>query len=159
MKRRIPQNKHQMKGNCDFIKIYHQNIRNLRNKTQELLSPLHPYLPHVISLTEHHRYTQEVGYVNMENYTIGAQFCRSDYQRGGVIIYVHSGLNFANIDLSAYCKEKIIEVCAVKVKTTSQSLCIITVYRPPTGITTTFYNIRQCTKNFMFSYHLSHYLW
>ena len=69
----------------------------------------------------------------MENYTIGAQFCRSDYQRGGVIIYVHSCLNFANIDLSAYCKEKIIEVCVVKVKTKSQSLCIITIYRPLTG--------------------------
>jgi hypothetical protein len=133
MKHRNSQNKHQTKVNCDFINIYHQNIRNLRNKTQELLAHLHPNLPHVICLTEHHLHTQEVGCVNMENYTIGAQFCRSEYQSGGVIIYVHSCLNFTNIDLSAYCKEKIIEVCAVKVKANSQNMCIITIYRPPTG--------------------------
>ena len=48
-------------------------------------------------------------------------------------MYVHSCLNFTNIDLSAYCKEKIIEVCEVKIKTNSQFMCIIAVYIPPTG--------------------------
>ena len=45
----------------------------------------------------------EKSHVNIESYTIGAQFCRALYERG-VIIYVHNSLKFTNIDLSEYCK-------------------------------------------------------
>jgi len=113
--------------------LYHQNVRSLRNKTQKLLSHLHPDLPHVTCLSEHHLIIQEICYVNLECYTIGTQFCRSIYQRSGVIIYVHNSLQFTNIDLSDYCIEKIIEICAVKINMNSLTMCIITLYRAPSG--------------------------
>jgi hypothetical protein len=60
----------------------------------------------------------ELSHVNLENYIIAAQFCRSHYEKGGVITYIHNSLNSTNIDLSKYCKEKDIEICAVKLNLT-----------------------------------------
>ena len=37
-----------------ILKFVHQNIRGLRKKMGELLSHLHPDLPHVLCLTVHH---------------------------------------------------------------------------------------------------------
>lgn len=36
------------------LKVYHQNIRGLQNKTNELISLLSPDFSHIIYLTEHH---------------------------------------------------------------------------------------------------------
>ena len=132
MNDRSPQNINQIKVNSDFFKIYHQNVRSLRRKTHELLNHVYPDLPHVICLMEHHLNILEKSHVNIESYTIGAQFCRALYERG-VIIYVHSSLKFTNIDLSEYCKEKDIEICAVKLNINSLTVCIIAIYRAPSG--------------------------
>jgi exonuclease III len=131
-------NLNQSKVNGDSLQIYHQNIRSLRTKTYELLSHLYPELPHVICLTEHHLNIVEKNYVNLEGYTIGAQFCRSLFERGGAITCVHNSLKFTNVDLSEYCKEKDIEICAVKLKTNTLTMYIITIYRAPSGNFTYF---------------------
>jgi len=127
------QNISQIKVNSDYIRIYHQNVRGLRNKTQELLCHLYPEFPHVICLTEHHLNIQEKSYVNLESYTIGAQFCRTTCVREGVIIYVHDTLKFANIDLTEYCMEKDIEISAARLNINPLTLCILTIYRAPSG--------------------------
>jgi hypothetical protein len=113
--------------------IYHQNIRSLRKKLHELIGHLHPILPHVICLTEHHLNILVKTFVNIEGYTIGAQFCRVSYEKGGVIIYVHNSLQYTNIDLSKYCKEKNIEICSLKLIINSLNIFIITIYRAPSG--------------------------
>jgi hypothetical protein len=77
--------------------------------------------------------TLEFPYINAEGYTIGAQFCRTLYKKGGVIIYIRNHLKFTNIDLSEYCKEKDFEVCALKLDIQSLNICIITIYRSPSG--------------------------
>ena len=140
---RVPLNINQDKANrktlnSKFIKIFHQNIRSIRNKTHELISHVYPDLPHVICLTEHHLNAREVGYVVIENYTIGAHYCRSNYQGGGAIIYVHNSLKFTNIDLSDYCNEKDIEICAIKISTNLQKICITAIYTAPSGNFTYF---------------------
>ena len=113
--------------------IYHQNIRSLRDKHQEVLSHLFPNLPQVICFTEHHLKAHELQNIHMEQYTLGAQFCRTNHAQGGVVIYTRNSLNAAPIDLSKYCKEKDIEICAVKTKIQSSVLYIIAVYRSPSG--------------------------
>jgi len=138
MKDSSPQNINQIKINSDFFKIYHQNTRSLIRKTQELLSHVYPDLPCVICLTEHHLIILEKNYVNIESCTIGAQFYRVYYERGGVIIYIHNSLKFTNIDLSEYCKEKYIEISAVKLNINNLTMCIITIYRAPSGNFTYF---------------------
>ena len=127
------QTSNQLTLNNNVFKIYHQNIRILRNKLHELIGHLHPVLPHVICLTEHHLNMLEKTYVNIEGYTIGAQFCRVSYAKGGAIIYVHNSLQYINNDLSKYAKEKDTEICAVKTSINSLNILIITIYRAPSG--------------------------
>jgi hypothetical protein len=109
----------QRKVNEAPLKVYHQNIRSLRKKFQELTCCVYPDLPHIICLTEYHMNILEFSYINAEGYTVGAQFCRTFQEKGGVIIYVHNNLKFINIDLSEYCKEKDFEVCAIKLNINS----------------------------------------
>ena len=67
-------------------------------------------------------------------------YCRQIVKRGGVCIFVRNNLNYTNIDLSAYCKDQDIEVCAQNLKLTFSNLRIMTVYRAPTGNFEAFLN-------------------
>ena len=124
--------------NNNIIKIYHQNVRSLRNKLHEFVGHLHPSLPNVICLTEHHLNILEKPHTNIEGYSIGAYFCRESYAKGGTIIYVHNKLQYMSIDLSAYCKEKDIEICAVKLFMKPPNIIITTICRSPSGNFTYF---------------------
>jgi len=115
------------------FKVYHQNIRSLRRKSDELLCHLYPDLPHIICRTEHHMNILGHSYINVEGYTAGAQFCRVLHEKGGVIIYVLNNLKYTNIDLSEYCKEKDFETFALKLTINTLNICIITIYRSSSG--------------------------
>jgi hypothetical protein len=95
-------------------------------------------------LTEHHLHILEETYVNIEGYAIGAQFCRVLYEKVGVIIYVHSSLQYMNIDLSEYCKQKDIEICAVKLIINSLNMFIIATLIIFYNSYTTFFNLCLC---------------
>jgi hypothetical protein len=93
----------------DYLKIYHQNIRSIGRKTCELLSHVYPDLLHVWCPAKHHLNKMGINHVYIENYNIGAQFCRAIHEKGVVVIYAHYSLKFSNIDLSKHCKEKILK--------------------------------------------------
>jgi exonuclease III len=63
-------------------------------------------------------------------------YCR----QGGVCIFVQRNLEYTNIDLDKYCNDQDIEVCVLKLKSTSLNACIMTVYRAPTGNFNLFLN-------------------
>jgi hypothetical protein len=112
----------------NVLKVCHQNIRSLRKKSDELIGHLHPTVPHIICLTEHHLNILEKSYVNIEGYTIGAQFCRVTYEKGSAIVYVHNSLQYTTINLSDFCKEKDIGICAIKLIIGSLNIFVITIY-------------------------------
>jgi hypothetical protein len=66
-------------------------------------------------------------------YELGANYCRTFYEKGGVCTYIHKSLNFVNIDFKKYCKDKDFEVCTIKLYLNSEGVCIITIYRAPSG--------------------------
>jgi exonuclease III len=51
---------------------------------------------------------------------------------GGAYIYVQNNLNAINIDLDNFCN-KDIEACAVSVNKANLEICILTIYRSPSG--------------------------
>jgi hypothetical protein len=55
------------------------------------------------------------------------------YQEGSVCIYVHNELCFSQVDLSTYCLEKILEVCAVRIESVGLGLVVVCLYRSPAG--------------------------
>ena len=96
--------------NCKTpLKIYHQNIRGLRCKTNELISHLQQISPLILCLTEHHAHWEELQQIFMYEYKLAAYFCRKLYAKGDVHMYVHKSMEVESVDIGNYCKEKILK--------------------------------------------------
>jgi exonuclease III len=77
--------------------------------------------------------TAELQNTNIDHYSIGGQFYRTIHAQGGVVVYIHNNLYSTAINLSKYCIEKDIEICAVRLEVQYSVFCIITIYRSPSG--------------------------
>ena len=95
--------------------IFHQNIRGISHKTDDLIISLLPDTPHVLCLTEHHLRNEEIGNVHLDRYTLGVKFCRQTYKQGGVCIFVTNDIQFNTINLDQHNREKDLEICAIKI--------------------------------------------
>jgi hypothetical protein len=103
-------NSHSMVVNTsNLLKVCHQNIRGLFGKTEELLCSLLFDLPHIICLTEHQLNEYEINNILLDNYVMGAKYCRIIHKNGGVCIFIHSSIKFNNVSVAKYCVEKDIE--------------------------------------------------
>ena len=60
--------------------IYHQHIRGISSKIDELMISLCYNRPQIICLTEHHLKTEEIKNTNLDQYILGASFCRKKIQ-------------------------------------------------------------------------------
>lgn len=97
------------------LTVYHQNIRGLRGKINELSSHLFPSFPHVLCFSEHHMNQVELLLSLVDSYNLGASYCRTFHAKGGVCILVQDGLKFTSFDLTKFCKDKDFEACACKI--------------------------------------------
>jgi hypothetical protein len=105
-----------------------------------LTSSPSPNFPHILCFSEHHLKKLELDQINVVGYRLGAAYCRQVVKKGGVCILVQRNLNYTTIDLGKYCKDQDIEVCALKLESTSLNVCIMAVYRAPTGNFNLFLN-------------------
>ena len=121
------------------LKIYHQNIRGLRCKTNELMGHLHPILPEILCFTEHHAHWEELQQIFVNDYKLATYFCRTSYAKGGACMYVHKSIKNESVDIENYCKEKHLEACATKLTPNFTHICIITIYRALSGNFIFFY--------------------
>ena len=71
--------------------------------------------------------------VSIEYYKLGTKFCRQQYKNCGVCICVLESIDFDVISTHCICKEKDLEICAVKINLPKIKIVIITIYRSPTG--------------------------
>ena len=70
------------------LNVYHQNIRGLRGKANELISQLYPTFPHILCISEHHMNHLELQQTFFDNYKLGANCCRNSFEKGSVCIFV-----------------------------------------------------------------------
>lgn len=113
------------------IIIYHQNIRGIINKADELLLSFTSELPHIICLSEHHLKEYEISSILLEQYVLANKYCRKNFKQGGVCIYVRENIQFKKINNIVNCKEKDLEMCGINVD--SINMCIVCIYRAPIG--------------------------
>ena len=75
------------KGTSSLI-IYHQNIRGLVSKKDELniIMQDKSINPHLICLSEHHLKTLEITKFTLNSYKVAASFCREGVPKGGLCI-------------------------------------------------------------------------
>jgi exonuclease III len=123
----------QAKNSLLPLTVFHQNIRGLRGKTNELISQLYPHFPHILCISEHHMTHLELKQTFLENYRIGASYCRSSFEKGGVCIFVQGNVRYKKLDLEKHCEDKDLEVCAIKVYFNTRHAYIIAIYRAPSG--------------------------
>ena len=98
-----------------------------------MLSSLYPSFPHILCFTEHHLNQQEIELTQIDSYTLVASFCRTSLKMGGVCIFVNKNLNFKNVDIQKFIHERDIEAGAVKLSVNSLNICILSIYRAPSG--------------------------
>jgi exonuclease III len=122
----------------NLFKIFHQNIRGLKSTVDELSNSFFPDYPHITCLNEHHLKNYEIENLPIDHFKLGSKFCRHKFKKGGVCIFIREDLDFFTISLDKYCKEKDMEVCALKLNLTSIKLIILAIYRSPSGNFTNF---------------------
>ena len=98
-----------------------------------------PVFPQVLCLNEHHLKRTEIDFIYMDQYNIGAKLSKESHKNSGVSIFVHDSLQCTNINLDEFCKEQDIEACAVRINLSSLTICIISIYRSPSGKFYIFY--------------------
>ena len=112
------------------LNVFHQNIRA---KPNELISQLYPSFPHILCIMEHHMNHSELQQIFFDNCKLGASYCRSSFEKGGVCIFVQENLWYIKLDLQKHCKDKDFEVYATKVRFNTRQANIIAIYRSPSG--------------------------
>lgn len=116
----------------NFI-IYHQNIRGLKCKINEFIISVTEVMPRLICITEHHIHDSDSNSPYIPKYKLGAIYSRSILKGGGVCIYIHEDIIFSKLNMQCYCKEKDLEIAAIKFKLNKTSYIVYCVYRAPSG--------------------------
>jgi hypothetical protein len=56
-----------------------------------------------------------------------------DFTQGGVCIFIRKNVQFSKINNMVNCKEKGLELCAIQLNLLNTHMCIVCVYRFPSG--------------------------
>jgi hypothetical protein len=67
-----------------------------------------------------------------KNYKLGAKYCRQSMEKGRVN-KLKKKTKFTNVNTDEYCLDKDIEACVLKLKSTFSNICILFLYRAPSG--------------------------
>jgi exonuclease III len=89
--------------------------------------------PHILCLTEHHLQYTEQALSHIENYILGAHYCRNTKHMGGVCMFIQKNIPFTCLEIGNYCKDQDIEICGIQLNHDYDKLCILAVYRSPSG--------------------------
>jgi len=86
-------------------------------------------------VTEHHFKYSQLNNVHIENYNLGAYYCRKLREKGGVTIFVHNSLYLSNIDIVKHCDKQDIEICTLKLSFSIVNICVRGQFQnqPPIG--------------------------
>jgi hypothetical protein len=84
------------------------------------------------------------------NYKLGAKFCRNSFKNGGVCIFTHESIQFTNVSLIKFCKEKYLEICAVEIHLTDYTIYIMAIYQAPSGNFLYFLNNLETILNMIY---------
>jgi hypothetical protein len=66
----------------------------------------------------------QISCISINDYYLGADFCRQSFDTRGVCVYVRKAVTFSTININDLCKAKGLEACAVKLEFLLIKLCI-----------------------------------
>jgi len=74
----------------------------------------------------------------IENYTLGAYYCLKSKHSDGVCMFVHNSIKFTSLNIDNYYLDQDFKVCAIRLNSVYDKLCILAIYRSPLGNFNTF---------------------
>jgi hypothetical protein len=91
---------HNRSKRINSITIFHQNIRSITNKSDELsINMQMNYIrPQLICLNEHHLKETETTKFSLDGYKLASSFCMRESLGGGVHILISNNVIFHIID-------------------------------------------------------------
>lgn len=93
-----------------------------------------------VCLTETWCVSEEIAGYNIEGFSLGSNFCRGRFIRGGVALWYRDELECRHVDILAYCHEMHFECAAVEWSVNRDlSVYIILCYRSLSGNFDTFF--------------------
>jgi len=123
-------------------------VKQNRGINKFLVSKLSPG-----TFTEHHLTASEIDFTYMDQYKLGTKFCRKSFKNGGVSIFVHDTLQCTNINLNEFCSQQDIKACAVRINSSSLTICIISIYRSVTKNFLHFFRYLRLHSQFLTQEH------
>jgi hypothetical protein len=96
------------------LRIFHQNIRGIKDKINEFMIHIETVLTGIIFLMEHHLTDFENEMLHFLKYKLGATFCRKKLKNGGSCIYIHEDIKFTTINVQKHGKD--LEIAAVQIR-------------------------------------------
>jgi hypothetical protein len=76
--------------------------------------------------------------LHINNYTLGAYYCRKSKHKGGVCLFVRNSVKFTSLNIDSYCLDQDFEECAIHLNYLYDKLCILAIYGSPLGNFNTF---------------------
>ena len=144
-------------NNADLI-IFHQYIRGLYNKIDELLYFWTIKFPHTLCFTEHHLCDHEITSTCIKYYNPGAKYCRNGCKYGGVSTFVHETLLFST-EWNEFCKDQDLGVCDVKLHISSLYYVFYVIIGLLPEMFLIFKFLRVYSQPIIYKFHKYNYLW
>jgi hypothetical protein len=94
--------------------------------------------PHMLCLNEHYLHLEMLASLHIKNYTLGAYYCRKTRHENGVCMFIHKSVKFTSLSIKNYCLDQDFEVCAIRINSVYDKLCILAIYRSSLGNFSTF---------------------
>jgi hypothetical protein len=90
--------------------IYHQNVRSLSSRKDELSAFLKKecFSPHLICIREHYTEEQELLTCSISGYKLASSYCHKSYLKESVCIFIKEYILYQVINLKKY-REKLLK--------------------------------------------------
>lgn len=103
-----------------------------------------------VCLTETWAKCDTIKHLNFENFYLGSYYCRKNTKGGGVAIWVTQEIDASVLDVSRFCVERCIEICAIRVNLGKVPVIIINCYRSPSGDINVFLSKIDSLLNYLY---------
>lgn len=139
------------------LKLFHQNIRGLLNKSEELEIIIARETPDFVCITEHFLKSDEILNCRLNNYYCAASFCRTIRNGGGSGIWCRPGIRCEPLDCLEFAEEGICELAAVSILVDLNfKILFVAAYRPPSYQHERFLNlVTDCLNKYESSHNIS----
>lgn len=120
-------------------------MQGLENKVDQLEIINSQIEPHILAFAEHHQKKDGLKTINIKNYILVADYCRSGMGKGGTVIYVKRDIvSFLNVNklkwIGKFNVEGVCEFCGITINVNNTVTTLLAIYRPPNSDVSIFFS-------------------